>query len=126
MKKYLLTGLLITIFLILIITYYYIKNSIPGYSPEVATEMIRANKFDYIVDVRTQEEWNQGHNSKALFVPIDKLVTDLPVKIKDKNSRILFVCRKGIRSSAAAAMAARIGYKNVTYVDGIHNGLSNA
>lgn len=91
-----------------------------------ATEMVRANKFDYIIDVRTKEEWDKGHNPKALFLSIDKIVSELPVKVKDKDSRLLFVCRKGIRSSAAAAMAARIGYKNVAYVDGIHNGLPNA
>ena len=112
-----------TIVIVFGVIYLYYSNSIPGYTPDEARRLISENKFDYIIDVRTLEEWNEGHHPKAVLISLDSFVTELPQKIQNKNANILFVCRKGIRSSAAAAMARDLGFKNVSYVKGYHYGL---
>ncbi len=122
MKNLLISGSLIVI--VAGIIYLYYSSSIPGYTPDQARNMIDHGDFDYIIDVRTPEEWNKGHHPKAILLPIGEFVTELPKRVLDKNAKILFVCRKGIRSSAAAAMARDIGYKNVAFVKGYHYGLS--
>ncbi len=106
------------------IIYLYYATSIPGYLPYQARQMIDSGEFNYIIDVRTPEEWNKGHHPKAILLPIGDFVSELPKRVPDKNTKILFVCRKGIRSSAAASMARDMGYKNVAYVKGYHYGLS--
>jgi phage shock protein E len=106
------------------ILYTYYTRTIRGYTPNQARQMIDDGDFDYIIDVRTSEEWNKGHHPKAILLPIGDFVSQLPKRVLDKNSKILFVCRKGIRSSAAASMARDMGYKNVAYVKGYHYGLS--
>jgi rhodanese-related sulfurtransferase len=106
------------------IIYLHYTTSIPGYTPNQARQMIDRNDFDYIIDVRTPEEWNKGHHPKSILLPIGEIISQLPKQVPDKNTRILFVCRKGIRSSAAASMARDMGYKNVAYVKGYHYGLS--
>jgi rhodanese-related sulfurtransferase len=106
------------------IIYLYYITIIPGYLPYQARKMIDRGEFNYIIDVRTPEEWNKGHHPKSILLPIGEFVSELPKRVPDKNSKLLFVCRKGIRSSAAASMARDMGYKNVAYVKGYHYGLS--
>lgn len=92
-------------------------------SPEEARERIRQGKYDVIVDVRTPEEWATGHRPDAVSVPIGEFVTAFPKKVPSKETRVLFVCRKGIRAPAAALMAQKKGYSQVQAVVGDHNGL---
>ena len=112
-----------TIVIVFGVIYLYHSNVIPGYTPDEARRLIGENKFDYVIDVRTPEEWNEGHHPKAVLIALAEFTTELPQKIQNKNANILFVCRKGIRSSAAAAMARDLGFKNVSYVKGYHYGL---
>jgi phage shock protein E len=113
-------GIIVIIFGVI---YLYHSNVIPSYTPDEAGRLIGEDKFDYIIDVRTPEEWNEGHHPKAVLIPLADFTTELPQKIQNKNAEILFVCRKGIRSSAAASMAHDLGFQNVAYVKGYHYGL---
>lgn len=92
-------------------------------SPEEAREQIRQGKYDVIVDVRTPEEWARGHRSDAISIPIGEFVTKFPKRVSQKDSRILFVCKRGIRAPAAALMAQKKGYHRVQAVVGEHDGL---
>ena len=113
--------LLATIVLLVILYNNFTRNN--GITPEEARKRIDENKYDYVIDVRTKEEWSQGHHPRAISIPIGELVSALPIKVQNKDARILIVCRKGIRSKAAASIAKDIGYTNVEYVSGMHNGL---
>lgn len=93
------------------------------FSPDEARQRIREGKYDVIVDVRTPEEWAVGHRSDAISVPIGVFVTEFPKKVPNRDARILFVCRKGIRAAAAALMARKKGYTHVHSVTGDHDGL---
>ena len=93
------------------------------FSPDEARQRIREGKYDVIVDVRTPKEWAAGHRSDAISVPIGEFVTEFPKKVPNRDARILFVCRKGIRASAAALMARKKGYTHVHSVTGDHDGL---
>lgn len=93
-------------------------------TPDEAKQRIATDKYDYVIDVRTSEEWGKGHHPNAISIPIGEFVTKLPATIPNKDARILIVCRKGIRSSAAALMARDLGYTNVEWVTGLHNGLA--
>ncbi len=89
------------------------RLSVREISPEEARSNLAGGLYDYVVDVRTTAEWDQGHLEKSVSIPIGNFVSELPTKIPDKNARILFVCRKGIRASAVAGMAQKLGYTNV-------------
>ena len=80
---------------------------------EEARENYRKGLYDYIVDVRTEQEWIEHHLPNTIHIPIGILVTELPKKIPNKNTRILFVCKKGIRASAVTVIANKLGYHNV-------------
>jgi rhodanese-related sulfurtransferase len=87
--------------------------------PDVAMQKILNKEYDFIVDVRTDDEWNEAHLrfDNVVHIPIGILVTALPAKIPDKNARLLFVCKRGIRAEAANVIATKLGYRNVDYLD---------
>jgi rhodanese-related sulfurtransferase len=114
---------IILIFCIIVFYKYSNTYKINEYTPEEARKRIEKGYYDVVIDVRTEAEWNEGHHPKAIHMPIDELVTELPKQIPDKNTRILFVCKKGIRSAGAALIAQKKGYKNIDSVKGEHNGL---
>jgi rhodanese-related sulfurtransferase len=92
-------------------------------SVEEARDNIRMNKYDVIVDVRTDEEWSESHLPNTISIPIGVIVTELPKKIPDKSKSILFICKKGIRANAVALMAYKLGYINIHYMKGNFNKL---
>ncbi len=85
---------------------------------------IQKDEYDYLLDVRTPEEWNEGHHNKALLVPISNFVTELQKLVLDKDATILIYCKKGIRAEATAKIAERLGYKNVYWMDGKYEDLN--
>jgi rhodanese-related sulfurtransferase len=85
----------------------------PEITPEEARNNYQKGLYDYVVDVRTDQEWAQHHLPHTIHIPIGILVTELPQKIPDRNARILFICKKGIRASAVTVIANKLGYHNV-------------
>jgi rhodanese-related sulfurtransferase len=69
-----------------------------------------------IVDVRTPEEFAQGHINGAILMPLDKLpntFTTLP-----KQGKLIVYCRSGHRSGQAVQFLAAHGYSNAVSMNG--------
>jgi len=119
-------GLLLLLLAIALALFLYLIIGSPiSRTPTDAKQRIVDGKYDVVIDVRTPEEWKQGHHPKSISIPIGEFVTTLPATVPNKDARILIVCRKGIRSHAAAQMAIDLGYTNVEWVSGLHNGLAD-
>jgi phage shock protein E len=93
-------------------------------TPEEFVEKINNKDYNYILDVRTQEEWNEGHHPSATLIPIGEFVSELPKQVKNKGAKLLIYCKKGIRAEASAKIAERLGYTNVYWLDGTYGELS--
>ena len=72
-----------------------------------------------ILDVRTQEEYAEGHIPGAICVPNETIGADMPEELPDKEQLILVYCRSGNRSKKAAEKLVKIGYTNVKEFGGI-------
>jgi len=72
------------------------------------------NENAVLLDVRTEEEYNDEHIDGALLLPVDNINED-SVKdlIKDKNEVIIVYCRSGNRSSQALELLEDLGYTEV-------------
>lgn len=70
------------------------------------------------VDVRTPEEYEEGHIPGTLHIPHDQMEQrhDELAKLKDQN--ILLICRSGMRSVFAAEILADKGYTNLHNLKG--------
>ena len=64
-----------------------------------------------ILDVRTTQEFAQGHAPGSRNVPLDQLASHLP-KL-DRTQSILVCCASGARSGVAKAMLERAGFSKV-------------
>jgi len=79
---------------------------------EEAKEIIEAGNV-ILVDVRTQEEYNEKHIDGAILIPNETITDSQPAELPDKDADILVYCRSGKRSSEAAKKLADMGYTNV-------------
>ena len=72
------------------------------------------NESAILVDVRTEEEYNEGHIDGAILLPLDSIDNDSSEKlIGDKNTVIIVYCKSGKRSAQALEKLTELGYKEV-------------
>ncbi len=88
-------------------------------SAEKAKEMIDKGEYGVIFDVRSLEEYNEGHIKEAILLPGSELKEKVEAIIPDKDEVILLYCRSGRRSAAAAKELIDMGYANVYDFGGI-------
>ena len=69
----------------------------------------------FVVDVRTQEEWDEYHAPNTTLIPLDELPNRLSEIPKDKE--ILVICRSGNRSQEGRDILLEAGY-NATSMSG--------
>ena len=79
------------------------------------------NKDYVIVDVRTPDEYKEGHIPNAINIPNEIINETVYNKLKDKNQLILIYCRSGSRSRQAAYKMQKLGYTNLVDFGGIIN-----
>ena len=72
-----------------------------------------------ILDVRTQEEFNEGHIPGAILIPNETILDEQPELLPDLDAEILIYCRSGNRSAQAANKLIAMGYTDVVDFGGI-------
>lgn len=70
----------------------------------------------YLLDVREQSEWNEGHISGAVLIPLAQLPARLSEIPADRD--VLIICRSGNRSAQARDQLRAAGFPNTTSIDG--------
>lgn len=74
----------------------------------------------YWVDVRTPEEFSQGHLKGAVNIPLENLEANIIKVAKDKkNDEIKLYCRSGNRSGQAQNRLRMMGYQKATNEGGL-------
>jgi phage shock protein E len=88
-------------------------------SPEEAQAMMSDDVI--ILDVRTQEEYDEGHIANAILLPDYDIQEKAETVITDKRQIILVYCRTGKRSERAAKELIDMGYEKVYDFGGIED-----
>jgi rhodanese-related sulfurtransferase len=81
----------------------------------------RARKADesfVILDVRTPEEFAQGHVPGAINIAHDKLANRIAELLDDKNKDIVVYCRSGKRAATAAETLRANGFDKLLHLEG--------
>jgi rhodanese-related sulfurtransferase len=92
---------------------------------QVHTRLVRGDTF-YLVDVREDREWDVGHLPGAIHLGKGIIERDIELAIPDVNAEIILYCGGGFRSVLAAENLRRMGYSNVTSMDGGYRGWTEA
>jgi phage shock protein E len=67
-----------------------------------------------VIDVRTEQEWKEGHLEGALLIPYEKIGDEIGKIAPDKKAKIVVYCRTGRRSGIALDTLKKQGYEDVT------------
>jgi len=94
-----------------------IVSGINDISVEEVYEIINTNQDYIILDVRTPEEFNEGHIEGAMLIPVDELKGRLDELSVDKP--IIIYCKSGGRSRNAASILVENGFTRVYDMGGI-------
>ena len=89
-------------------------------SSEQAVEMMAENTGYIILDVRTAEEYNEGHIENAINIPNEESGTEEISRLPDKDQMSFVYCRSGNRSKDASNKLAKLGYTNIIEFGGIN------
>ena len=90
-------------------------NSLPDtISVEEAYQKYQAGTF--VLDVRTQEEWDEYYAPNTTHIPLDELESRLSELPQDEE--IVVICRSGNRSDDGRDILLQNGFSAVTSVDG--------
>lgn len=91
------------ILVILIIAFFFVRKS-----PDVY--VIKPGSL--VIDVRTAQEYQQGHLTNAVNIPYDEIKGKIAGYAKDKKETIVLYCRSGRRSGIALQTLKSQGYVN--------------
>ena len=86
---------------------------------EEAKQIMDSEEGYIILDVRTREEYDEGHIPGATQISHEEIAEKAEGVLTDKNQLILVYCRSGRRSKIAAEALVELGYTNIKEFGGI-------
>ena len=86
---------------------------------EEAKQIMDSEEGYIILDVRTQEEYDQGHIPGAIVISHEEIAEKAEEVLTNKEQLILVYCRSGRRSKIAAEALVELGYTNIKEFGGI-------
>lgn len=106
MKKY-----LVALFLVTFIFGCSIQKTTDGSKDEALEKIVMEENY-VVLDVRTKEEYEEGHVVDAIHIPYDEINEDISL---DKSKIIIVYCRSGRRSGIATTTLEKLGYEVFDY-----------
>ena len=89
-----------------------------GPNINAGVEKYKSAKGAVLLDVRTEEEFAQGHIQDAVNIPLQE-ISKVTEQIADKSTPLFTYCLSGARSTQASVMIKQMGYTNVINIGGI-------
>ena len=87
-------------------------------APEVHDRLQRGAHL-LLLDVRSPEEYAEGHIPNSISLPLQKLKGDIAAVAPDKGAEIVVYCLSGMRADTACRQLRQMGYTNVANMGGI-------
>lgn len=84
----------------------------------VAETLEKVKNGTPLIDVREDNEWEDGHAKGATHIGRGVIERDIIGKFPDKNQQLILYCGGGFRSALAADNLQKMGYRNVLSMAG--------
>lgn len=97
------------------------KKAYRKISAEDAKKMMDENEDIIILDVRTEEEYAEGHIENSLLIPDTEIEDKAEELLTDKDALILIYCRSGRRSENVTKELIELGYTKTFDFGGIND-----
>lgn len=95
------------------------KSGYKQVSMEEGLELMEADSDYILLDVRRDDEFEEGHIPGAINIPNESIGTEEIAELSDKNQTIYVYCRSGNRSKQASQKLVDLGYTDVIEFGGI-------
>ena len=118
-QNWLLPLILVGVAVIVGAIFLFTNNAEAKGMPATVSVTDAAQRFDqgaFLLDVRTVEEWNQGHIDGAILIPLDELSSRIDEVPAEQD--VLIICRSGNRSADARNLLRSAGLKRTTSING--------
>lgn len=87
--------------------------------PDEAWEIMLKDSRSMLIDVRTYEEYKQGHIEGSICIPFNDISNNPFSVCIRKDTPIILYCLKGYKSSLAAQVLIDAGYSKIYTIPGI-------
>ena len=76
-----------------------------------------------LIDVRTKEEYDEGHLDGAINIPVDSVGEEVPMNksINPIDTPVIVYCKSGKRSAQAYETLKKAGYKKIYDLGAMNN-----
>lgn len=81
-------------------------------------EILKENSDIIILDVRSPQEYNEGHINGAINIPEYEIFTKANNILQNRNLKIIVYCKSGNRSKKAIKTFKKLGYENLYNLEG--------
>lgn len=85
---------------------------------EEAREMLEKYTNVVLLDVRSHQEYEEGHLNGAINIPTYDLYRNAHKILKNRDAIIIAYCTVGVRSKNAIEILRKMGYKNLYHLEG--------
>lgn len=83
-----------------------------------AEEILKTNENVILLDVRSKQEYQEGHLQGSINIPVYDIQNKASTKLKNKEAIIIAYCSAGIRSKKALKILRKLGYRNLYTIEG--------
>ena len=87
-------------------------------SPQEVKDAVYDNDPHQLVDVRTVEEFDEGHLKNAQNICVTDADFEKSIVKLDKDKPVYLYCRSGVRSAKAAKIMKDLGFKEIYDMEG--------
>jgi rhodanese-related sulfurtransferase len=95
-----------------------VKPQIHEIDVERARELLETAQPPVLVDVRGQNEWNQGHIPGAVLIPLGDIEGRIEEAASERAHPVILYCATGNRSARAAKTLEELGYEDAVSLEG--------
>jgi len=90
-----------------------VKGEIDELDATAAAELLSSDDPPALVDIREQDEWDEGHIPGAVHIPRGNLESRIENAVPDRERAVLVYCSAGNRSAFGAKTLEELGYERV-------------
>ncbi|AAZ24318.1 rhodanese-like domain-containing protein [Colwellia psychrerythraea] len=84
-------------------------------------QIMKNDKQVILLDVRTEEEFEEGHIPNAVNIPHKELEARLAELTGAKNTQVVIYCRSGRRAEVAREVLVKNGFNELDHLSGDFN-----
>lgn len=113
--------LVLSLIIVMVLVACQSQTQIQSIDGDTVYQMLQDHTDFVLVDVREQDEYDEGHIPNSVLIPLETIEEDFEKKVPSKDIKIVVYCRSGRRSKEAYDKIVKLGYKDVYDLGGIQD-----